>query len=236
MRIVLLGAPGSGKGTQAQRLMSDYGIPQISTGDLLRQAVAEGSDLGMRAKRFMDKGELVADEVVIGMIRERIARPDAEPGFIFDGFPRTLVQAEALDELLQELDKPLQLAVLMDLDSSILLKRLSGRRTCRNCDKVANVHHPAFDATEHCPETGAAHDYFQRSDDNEDTIAKRLDIYAAQTEPLVACYRGQGKLVSVDAQGSIEEVYDRLVSALETLEREGVGDAVQVEVEEPDKA
>lgn len=236
MRIVLLGAPGSGKGTQAQRLMSDYGIPQISTGDLLRQAVAEGSDLGMRAKRFMDKGELVADEVVIGMIRERIARPDAEPGFIFDGFPRTLVQAEALDELLQELDKPLQLAVLMDLDSSILLKRLSGRRTCRNCDKVANVHHPTFDATEHCPETGAAHDYFQRSDDNEDTIAKRLDIYAAQTEPLVACYRGQGKLVSVDAQGSIEEVYDRLVSALETLEREGVGDAVQVEVEEPDKA
>ncbi len=231
MRIVLLGAPGSGKGTQAQRLMNVYGIPQISTGDLLRQAVASGSELGRRAKAFMDKGELVADEVVIGMIRERIAEDDAAGGFIFDGFPRTLVQAAELDALLQEMNKPLQSAVLMDLDHEVLMRRLGGRRTCRDCDKVANIHHPEFDPDELCEISGKPHDYFQRSDDTEATIAKRLEVYAAQTEPLVDYYRAQGKLISVAADGSIDSVYARMTSALETVEREGVGSAVQVEVD-----
>lgn len=234
MRIVLLGAPGSGKGTQAQRLMAEYGLPQISTGDLLRQAVASGSDLGQRAKAAMDKGELVADEVVIGMIRVRIDEKDAQAGFIFDGFPRNLAQASALDDLLAELGRPLQSAVLMDLDPAVLLKRLSGRRTCRGCDKVANIHHPDYDPRELCEATGHPHDYYQRSDDNEETIGKRLQVYAAQTEPLIDYYRQQGKLVSVDADGAIDTVYARLVSALETLGREGVADAVSVETDVPE--
>ncbi|NNF50973.1 MAG: adenylate kinase [Gammaproteobacteria bacterium] len=234
MRIVLLGAPGSGKGTQAQRLMAEYGIPQISTGDLLRQAVASGSELGLKAKAAMDKGELVADSVVIGMIRARITEQDAQAGFIFDGFPRNLAQASALDDLLDDIGKPLASAVLMDVDHGVLLKRLSGRRTCKACDKVANVHQPDFDARELCEVTGQPHDYFQRTDDNEETIAKRLEVYAAQTEPLVEYYHRQGKLVSVDADGGIDEVYGRLVSAIETLERDGIATAMTVEIDAPD--
>ncbi len=214
--------------------MAEYGIPQISTGDLLRQAVAAGSDLGVQAKAAMDRGELVADEVVIGMIRARIAEKDAQEGFIFDGFPRNLAQAEALDGLLEDIARPLQSAVLMDLDPGVLLKRLSGRRTCRDCDKVANIHHPGFDAGERCETTGEPHDYFQRSDDNEETIGKRLQVYAAQTEPLVAYYRRQGKLVSVDADGAIDNVYARLASALETLKHDDLGNAISVEVDAPD--
>lgn len=234
MRIVLLGAPGSGKGTQAQRLMAEYGIPQISTGDLLRQAVASGSELGIKAKAAMDKGELVADEVVIDMIRARITEKDAQAGFIFDGFPRNLAQAEALDELLDDIGRPLESAVLMDVDSKILLRRLSGRRTCKGCDKVANVHHSEFDPDEACEATGRPHEYFQRSDDNEETIARRLDVYARQTEPLIEYYRGQGKLVTVDADGTIDDVYGRLVSAVETLERDGIATAMTVEIDAPD--
>lgn len=215
--------------------MAEYGLPQISTGDLLRQAVASGSDLGVRAKAAMDKGELVADEVVIGMIRTRIMEKDAQGGFIFDGFPRNLAQARALDDLLEELQKPLQSAVLMDLDFAVLLKRLSGRRTCKGCDKVANIHHPGFDPRELCESTGKPHEYFQRSDDNEDTIAKRLEVYAAQTEPLIDFYKSQGKLVSVDADGAIDTVYARLVSAVETLGRDGISDAITVAVDAPDE-
>lgn len=207
--------------------MAAYGIPQISTGDLLRQAVASGSPLGVKARVAMDKGELVADEIVLGMIRERIQLPDAGPGFIFDGFPRNLAQATALDGLLEEIDRPLQRAVLMDLDFTVLLNRLSGRRTCRDCDKVANIHHPAFDAGETCEATGRSHDYFQRDDDNEQTISKRLEVYRAQTEPLVAYYKGQDKLVTVDALGSIEEVQERLASALETLARDGLDETLE---------
>lgn len=214
--------------------MAEYGIPQISTGDLLRQTVASGSELGMRAKASMDKGELVADDVVIGMIRTRITEKDAKAGFIFDGFPRNLAQAGALDILLEEIGRPLQSAVLMDLDSSVLLKRLSGRRTCKGCDKVANIHHPGFDASEHCEATGRPHEYFQRSDDNEETIGKRLQVYAAQTEPLIEYYRSQGRLVSVDADGEIEIIYARLVSALETLARDGIADSMTVEIDATD--
>jgi len=234
MRIVLLGAPGSGKGTQAQRLMAEYGIPQISTGDLLRQAVASGSELGVQAKVAMDKGELVADEVVIGMIRARVMEKDAQAGFIFDGFPRNLAQASALDELLDELGRPLESAVLMDVDPEVLLKRLSGRRTCKACDKVANIHHPDFDARELCETSGKPHAYFQRTDDNEETISRRLKVYTAQTEPLVEYYRRQGKLVTVDADGAINDIHGRLVSALETLERDGIATAMTVEVDAPD--
>jgi adenylate kinase len=179
MRIVLLGAPGSGKGTQSQRLVQDYGIPQISTGDLLRAAVAKGSPLGLQARQAMDAGRLVEDEIVLGMIRERLAEPDAQRGFILDGFPRNLEQARALDTLLSELGQPLDAVVQMDVEYSELTRRIAGRRTCSDCGRVFNVFtSPATQAqSQTCPKTGAPHRLFQRPDDNEETVAQRLKVY-----------------------------------------------------------
>ena len=213
MRIVLLGAPGSGKGTQAQRLMAEKGIPQISTGDLLRAAVASGSELGRKAKSAMDAGELVSDDIVLGMIRERLAEDDAANGFILDGFPRNESQAESLDELLAELGQPLDAAVLMDVDFDILLKRLTGRRTCSVTGKVLNIHYSPQEELDACLKAGG--ELRQRDDDNEETIANRLQVYREQTAPLVDYYRDRGLLKTVDAEGSIEAVYERLVSAVE---------------------
>jgi len=213
MRIVLLGAPGSGKGTQAQRLMAEKGIPQISTGDLLRAAVASGSELGRKAKSAMDAGELVSDDIVLGMIRERLAEDDAANGFILDGFPRNESQAESLDELLAELGQPLDAAVLMDVDFDILMKRLTGRRTCSVTGKVLNIHYSPREELDACLKAGG--ELRQREDDNEEIIANRLQVYREQTAPLVDYYRDLGLLKTVDAEGSIEAVYERLVSAVE---------------------
>lgn len=213
MRIVLLGAPGSGKGTQAQRLMAEKGIPQISTGDLLRAAVASGSELGRKAKSAMDAGELVSDDIVLGMIRERLAEDDAANGFILDGFPRNESQAESLDELLAELGQPLDAAVLMDVDFDILMKRLTGRRTCSVTGKVLNIHYSPREELDACLKAGG--ELRQREDDNEEIIANRLQVYREQTAPLVDYYRDRGLLKTVDAEGSIEAVYERLVSAVE---------------------
>lgn len=212
MRIILLGAPGSGKGTQAQRLVQQYHIPQVSTGDLLREAVARGTELGMKAKTAMDAGELVSDEIVLGMIRERLARPDAQSGFILDGFPRNLSQAEALDGLLAELGAPLDAAVLMDVDFDVLLKRLTGRRTCGECGRVYNVYYFPSSSEGVCDVCGGV--LVHRADDNEETITQRLKVYEGQTSPLVSFYEDRGKLRVVPAEGEIEEVYGRLVSAL----------------------
>jgi adenylate kinase len=212
MRIILLGAPGSGKGTQAQRLVQQYRIPQVSTGDLLREAVANGTDLGKRAKVAMDAGELVSDEIVLGMIRERLGRPDADSGFILDGFPRNLAQAAALDELLDELQAPLDAAVLMDVDFDVLLKRLTGRRTCGECGRVFNVYYFPPAAKDVCDACGGA--LVHRADDNEETITQRLKVYEAQTSPLVSFYEDRSKLRVVPAEGDIEAVYGRLLSAL----------------------
>lgn len=212
MRIILLGAPGSGKGTQAQRLVQQYGIPQVSTGDLLREAVANGTELGMQAKAAMDAGELVSDEIVLGMIRERLAQPDAAGGFILDGFPRNLAQAEALDGLLNELGAPLDAAVLMDVDFDVLLKRLTGRRTCGECGRVYNVYYFPPSAEGVCDACGGA--LVHRADDNEETITQRLKVYEAQTSPLVSFYEGRSKLRVVPAEGEIDAVYERLLSAL----------------------
>ncbi len=212
MRIVLLGAPGSGKGTQAQRLMAEKGIPQISTGDLLRAAVASGSELGRKAKSAMDAGELVSDDIVLGMIRERLAEDDAANGFILDGFPRNESQAESLDELLAELGQPLDAAVLMDVDFDILMKRLTGRRTCSVTGKVLNIHYSPQEELDACLKAGG--ELRQRDDDNEETIANRLQVYREQTAPLVDYYRDRDLLKTVDAAGSIEAVYERLVSAV----------------------
>jgi len=214
MRIVLLGAPGSGKGTQAQRLIDAYGVPQVSTGDLLRAAVAAGSPLGRRAKATMDAGKLVDDETMLGIIRERLAAPDAARGFILDGFPRTIPQADGLDALLADLGRPLEAVVLMEVDSAQLLRRLTGRRTCRACGRVFNVYTAPPPTPPPCGGQCTTPDLFQRPDDSEATIGKRLEVYAAQTRPLVEYYRARGLLCSVDAEGDIDAVTARLNAAL----------------------
>jgi adenylate kinase len=206
MRIVLLGAPGSGKGTQSQRLVKAYGIPQISTGDLLREAVANGTELGRRAKSAMDAGKLVDDATVLGMIRERLSRPDAAKGFILDGFPRNIPQAEALEAMLSELGTPLDSVVLLNLDLGILFKRLSGRRICELCGQVFNIYTSTPEALAHCAKA-PAHKLTQRPDDKEEVIGKRLEVYEAQTKPLIKHYTALGLLGVVDADADMETVF-----------------------------
>ena len=212
MRIVLLGAPGSGKGTQAKKLMAEKNVPQVSTGDMLREAVAEGTRFGLKAKSIMEAGNLVPDEVVLGIISERLGRPDAQEGFILDGFPRTTQQALDLEELLDQMGTPLDSAVLMDVDFDILMKRLTGRRTCSLTGKLLNIYYSSQEELDEC--TNAGGELIQREDDNEETIGNRLDVYRQSTEPLIDFYRKRGKLVSINAEGSIDEVYARLVEAL----------------------
>jgi adenylate kinase len=214
MRIVLLGAPGSGKGTQAQRLIVKYRVPQVSTGDLLRAAVAADTPLGRRAKASMDAGKLVDDDTMLGIIRERLAAPDAAGGFILDGFPRTIVQADALGALLADIGRPLEAVVLMEVDPEQLFRRLTGRRTCRGCGRVFNVYTAPPSSPPPCGGQCVAPDLFQRPDDSEATIGKRLEVYAAQTRPLVDYYRARGLLRSVDAEGDIDAVTARLEAAL----------------------
>ncbi len=212
MRIVLLGAPGSGKGTQAKKLMAEKNIPQISTGDMLREAVAAGTRFGERAKVIMEAGQLVSDDIMLGIISERLARPDAADGFILDGFPRTRQQAGDLDQLLDQLGVPLDAAILMDIDFDILMKRLTGRRTCSLTGKLLNIYFSPQEELDEC--TNAGGELIQREDDNEETIASRLDVYRQQTEPLVSFYRKRNKLKTIDAEGTIDEVYERLLQAL----------------------
>jgi adenylate kinase len=212
MRIVLLGAPGSGKGTQAKKLMADRNIPQVSTGDMLREAVAEGTRFGERAKDIMEAGQLVPDDIVLGIISERLTRPDAADGFILDGFPRTRQQAGDLEELLDELGVPLDAAVLLDVDFDNLKKRLTGRRTCSLTGKLLNVYFSPQEELDECLNAGG--ELIQRDDDNEETISNRLDVYREQTEPVVDFYRKRGTLRSVDADGSIDEVYERMLTSL----------------------
>jgi len=213
MRIVLLGAPGSGKGTQAKKLVADYGYPQVSTGDLLRDAVARGTEYGRQAKAAMDAGQLVSDDIVLGILKERVAQPDAAGGFILDGFPRNLAQARMLEEVLAELGQPLDAAVLMDLDFDILLKRLTGRRSCTGCGRVYNIHFLPPPADGRCESCGG--ELVQRADDRAETIGRRLEVYNNETAPLVDYYRQLGKLKVVDADASFDEVYARLVNSLE---------------------
>lgn len=213
MRIVLLGAPGSGKGTQAKRLMADRHIPQVSTGDMLREAVAAGTRFGRKAQSVMESGDLVPDEVVLGIISERLAQPDAADGFILDGFPRTTQQAIDLEELLDQIGTPLDTAVLLDVNFDILMKRLTGRRTCSLTGKLLNIHFSTQEELDECTKAGG--ELVQREDDNEETIGNRLEVYQHNTEPLIGFYRKRGKLVTVDAEGTIDEVYERLLSALD---------------------
>jgi len=216
MRIVLLGAPGSGKGTQAQRLMQREHIPQISTGDLLRAAVAQGTELGRKARAAMDGGRLVEDGLVLGMIRERLGEPDARRGFILDGFPRNLAQAQALERLLKTLRQPLDVVVQFDVDNDELVRRISGRRTCADCGRVFNVSTSSTQegASASCSSTGAGHRLIQRPDDNEATVAERLRVYDEKTRPLIEFYRRRGLLRVINAEGGVDEVTERLAQAL----------------------
>lgn len=215
MRIVLLGAPGSGKGTQSQRLVERLGIPQISTGDLLRAAVARGSELGRQAKEAMDAGRLVEDSLVLGMIAERLREPDARRGFILDGFPRNLAQAHALERLLESLKQPLDAVVQLEVDSRELVRRISGRRSCADCGRVFNLlTSPPLGANAVCPKTAAPHRLVQRPDDNEATVTERLRVYDEKTRPLVEFYRARGLLRVIDAEGDVDEVTRRLAQAL----------------------
>ena len=217
MRIVLLGPPGSGKGTQSQRLVQRLGIPQISTGDLLRAARERGDELGRQAREAMDAGRLVADAIVLGMIRERLGAADARNGFILDGFPRNLAQAQALAQLLGALAQPLDAVVQFDVDYRELVRRISGRRTCADCGRVFNLlTSPPAAAEESCATTDAPHRLYQRPDDNEATVRERLRVYDEQTRPLIDFYRAQGLLRTINADGSVDEVTERLLQALGT--------------------
>jgi adenylate kinase len=197
--IVLLGAPGSGKGTQAERIAPAFGLPHISTGDILRGAVKAGTELGRTAKRFMDAGDLVPDEVVIGIIRERLTEPDTAAGFMLDGFPRTLEQATALDEMLAGAGRALRFVLLIDVPEEELVQRLAGRRACRSCGRGYNVVFDPPKVEGVCDACGG--ELFQRDDDNEDTVRNRLTVYRRQTEPLVGYYRDKGVLATVYGGG-----------------------------------
>jgi adenylate kinase len=212
MRIILFGAPGSGKGTQAKKLMKDKNIPQISTGDMLRAATASGTDLGRKARAIMESGQLVSDDIMLGIINERLSESDAADGFVLDGFPRTLKQAEGLEGLLEDIGKPLDAAVLMDIDFDVLMKRLTGRRTCSTTGKLLNIYFSSQAELEECRNSGGQ--LIQREDDNEETISERLQVYRRHTAPVVEYYRARGQLKTIDADGSPDEVYGRLIGAL----------------------
>lgn len=208
----MLGAPGSGKGTQAKKLMSDRNIPHISTGDMLREAVASGTRFGQQAKDIIDVGQLVSDDIMLGIISERLSQPDAADGFILDGFPRTQKQALDLEDLLDQLGTPIDAAVLLDVDFDILMKRLTGRRTCSLTGKLLNVYFSSKEELDEC--TNAGGQLVHRKDDNEETIARRLEVYRSRTEPVVEYYRSRRKLLTVDAEGTIDEIYQRFSSVI----------------------
>ena len=213
MRLVLLGAPGAGKGTQAKMLIEKYKIPQISTGDILRKAVADGTPLGKEAKVIMDKGELVPDKIVLGLVEERVKQDDCKKGFILDGFPRNTVQAEALDKMLNAMGLPIDSALSVDVPKDDLMKRLTGRRTCKNCQQMYNVYYSPPKKDVVCDKCGG--ELFQRGDDKEDTIKKRLEVYDAQTAPLIDYYNKKGILKSVMGVGNIDEIFNKVCALLE---------------------
>jgi len=213
MKLILLGPPGAGKGTQAKMLTDRFGIPQISTGDILRAAVKDGTPMGVKAKSFMDAGGLVPDEVVVGIVRERLQKSDCAAGFILDGFPRTVAQADALQETLRELGKELDAVISLEVDVEALVERLTGRRTCKTCGRGYHVNFDPPKAAAICDACGG--ELFQRDDDREETIRKRLQVYHEQTAPLAAYYRSGDLLTSVDGMLGIDSVQQQILSALQ---------------------
>jgi adenylate kinase len=212
MNIILLGPPGAGKGTQAKRLIERYGIPQISTGDMLRAALKEGTPLGLEAKTYMDKGALVPDSVVIGLVKERIQKSDCAKGYMLDGFPRNVSQAEALDKMLAGLSQKVDDVISIEVPNEELLGRLTGRRTCRSCGAGFHV---MFDPPKKqgvCDKCNG--ELYQRDDDNEATVKSRLEVYDKQTKPLIDYYQKQGKLRGIAGVGPMEEIFGRITKVL----------------------
>ncbi|MBI3596112.1 MAG: adenylate kinase [Nitrospirae bacterium] len=212
MRLIFLGPPGVGKGTQAQRLSAQQSIPKISTGDILREAVLKKTPLGVQAKSFMDSGKLVPDEVVIGIIRARLKETDSKEGFILDGFPRTVPQAQALTSMLRQDQRSIDRVLNFELSNDELVRRLSGRRSCPNCQAVYHLEYSPSQKPELCDRCGGK--LIQRSDDQPETIRKRLEVYRSQTLPLIRFYEEQGVLVRIDGSGPPETVYQRVTAAL----------------------
>jgi adenylate kinase len=214
MRIVLLGGPGSGKGTQAKKLIDTLGVPQISTGDIFRAAVKEGTPMGLKAKGYMDQGELVPDDVVIGVVEERLTKPDLDKGYMLDGFPRTVGQAQALDKILAGQSKGIDHVILVDVPDEELVKRLSGRRTCKNSE-CGRMYHVMFNPPKKegtCDVCGS--ELYQRADDSEATIRERLGVYNSQTAPLVDYYDQKGLLRKVEGVGPIDEIFASIQKVL----------------------
>jgi adenylate kinase len=212
MRLVLVGPPGAGKGTQAEFIADAFSIPKISTGDIFRANVSGGSELGRMAKKYMDAGDLVPDEVTNAMVRDRLAQPDAIEGFLLDGFPRNVAQAGELNGILDELGSPLSVVLDLDVDFDEVVKRLSGRRTCKKCGHVWHLEFDAPAVPNICDKCNGT--LYQRDDDKPETVRHRLDVYAEQTAPLIGFYREAGKLVAIDALGAVEDVTERAIAAL----------------------
>ncbi|MBD1382742.1 adenylate kinase [Metabacillus arenae] len=212
MNLVLMGLPGAGKGTQAERIVEEYHIPHISTGDMFRAAIKGGTDLGLKAKSFMDKGELVPDEVTIGIVRERLGKNDCDNGFLLDGFPRTVAQAEALETILEELSKSIDYVINIEVDQDILMERLTGRRICKNCGATYHLifNPPANEGV--CDKCGG--ELYQREDDNEKTVANRLEVNVKQSKPLLDFYNQKGYLRNVDGQQDISLVFNDIKELL----------------------
>ncbi|GAA1388709.1 MULTISPECIES: adenylate kinase [Catellatospora] len=215
MRLVLVGPPGAGKGTQAEFIASHLSVPKISTGDIFRANVSQGTPLGLEAKRYMDSGGLVPDEVTINMVRGRLAEPDAADGFLLDGFPRTVPQAVALDKMLADTGANLDLVLELIVDNDEVIRRLSGRRTCHGCGKIWHIEFDASSREGLCDRCGG--ELYQRDDDKAETIAERLKVYARDTAPLVDHYGAQGRLVGIDATGPVEDVTERAINELRSF-------------------
>lgn len=213
MKLILLGPPGAGKGTQAKMLTEKFLIPQISTGDILRAAVKDGTAMGLKAKEYMNAGGLVPDEVVVGIVRDRLQEADCNSGFILDGFPRTVAQADALQSSLQEMSKDLDRVISLDVDAEALIERLTGRRTCKDCGRG---YHVTFEPSRQADVCDACSGVLvQRDDDQEETIRKRLQVYAEQTSPLINYYRGSGLLLELDGMQPIPQVQEKMLSLLQ---------------------
>ena len=217
MNLVLMGLPGAGKGTQAERIVEEYNIPHISTGDMFRAAMKEETPLGLEAKSYMDKGELVPDEVTIGIVRERLAKDDCQKGFLLDGFPRTVAQAEALEQLLAEMDRRLDYVINIEVNKDSLLERLTGRRICKDCGATYHLvfNPPAKEGV--CDRCGG--ELYQRADDNVETVQTRLEVNIQQSQPLITFYEGKGYLRNLDGQQPIDKVFADIEGLLGSLSR-----------------
>lgn len=212
MKIILMGPPGAGKGTQADFLKTELSIPHISTGDMFRKAVTEGTPLGLEAKRYMDSGQLVPDSVTIGIVKERLSEADCERGFLLDGFPRTIPQADALGQTLKELEMELDAVINVKVRREILIERLTGRRVCKSCGATFHKLFNPSKAGEKCEACGG--DLYQRNDDTIETVGNRLDVYEKQTAPLIEYYKGKGLLIEIDGENAVAEVTQYIMKAL----------------------